>query len=203
MPFYSAIVSINCTRKVDCLPHQDDPSCWLMLPMPQWDMQLWFALLNPDMRRYDLEGYLLGRLIVAATEVDMPGLPPVYHVETWLGPSAPRDCLEIAEEELGLDYAFEGALRAWNNSGFNEPGKKYCSQMAGDIIQPVMDGLMRLNPAMLLVLAARLGLSLPKFAGGPIKLNDGDLDFLDSLHDNRGVATGTVQEFKAALGAGT
>jgi hypothetical protein len=187
MPFYSAIAEIDIVRKTDALENQGDPSRWLVVPVTA-AVALHFELLNPQSSE-------IGKIISALTE------SPVYHVETFIADTVAADeIIELAESRLGQPYDLEGALRAWNDSGYHTPRKEFCSGLAYEILSLVLQGLQPYpNPWRLLhQVTGMLGLPAPKLSAAGAAVGDAELQYLDSLSPDR-VATGVVQEIMARL----
>ena len=188
MPFYSAIAGSDVVRKADALMYQDDPAHWLVVSAMA-DVAVYFELLSEETDP-------LGRMISALTS------SATYHVEMWLGPSAPSVLVSFAESKLGEPYDYEGALKAWDDSGYHTPNREFCSGLAYELLTLVpIEGLQPYpNPGKLLSqLPAMLGQPQPKLATRDVALNDADLDYLQQLVAAGKLATGRMQEVLAAL----
>ena len=190
--FYSAHCEIDCCTKLAGLIRQGDTAFWRVVPIRGYglDLQCHFALLNEQTGP-------LGRIIAALTG------SPSYHVETYLGDNAPAEVREIAEAGLGRPYDYEGALRAWNDSGFHTPGREFCSGWAAEILGPEVQGLSPYpNPGKLMLdLAAMQGVTLPEIPKLDVRIGDKDTEYLYWLRDQGHIATGVLQETLLAFEA--
>ena len=182
--FFSSMTDVGC-RKVDALDRPDDLSRWIVVPVVPGEIALYFALLNSDTGPF-------GMIISALTQSS------VVHVETRIDVET-SDEWQFAESRLGLKYDFEGALRAWNDSGYHTQGKEFCSGLAYEILNPIIPGLQAYPcPGRLLMqVASILGMTMPKMSA-PAEVSEDDLDWLMNLPTDQ-VATGTKQEIMAVL----
>jgi len=189
MPFFSAIADLDLVRKTDALDHQGDPAWWRVVPVTT-GVVLHFALLNEHTCP-------MGRIICALTG------SPYFHCETWLdGDTAPLHVIHAAEDMLGQCYDYEGALRAWDNSGFHTAGKWWCSEVGAALVGMILPCLFAYpNPGKLFTdVSAALGNPQPMLAAPRIEIGDADYAHLESLAPAK-IATGTAQEIMAVLQA--
>ena len=187
--FYSATPELG-ARKTAVLNNQGDPSFWLVVRVSN-EIVLLFALLNEQTGP-------LGRIISALTK------SAVYHVETWLANGASGAVVQAAEMPVDRRYKYdtEGALKAWDDSGYHTIGEEFCSGFSYEILRNVMAGLQPYpNPGRLLgQVPAMLGQPVPKLAVPAVELTDADFDYLASLAPHE-IATGTCQQLMEVLGA--
>ena len=183
--FYSATPELG-VRKIDVLNRQDDPSCWVVVPVAP-GVALYFAILNEQTGS-------LGRIIAALTG------SPAYHVETWLDDPYSSKMSDFAESRLGEPYDFEGALLAWKDTGFHVQGHEFCSGFAYEILKQILQGLQPYpNPGKLLSqVPAMVGLPTPRLSMPTIEIGDIEYDYLQSLVPDK-IATGTIQEVAERL----
>jgi hypothetical protein len=187
VPFYSAIAEQEVTRVIPSLANQGDPAYWHVVPVVP-GVELHFALLNPDTGP-------MGRIIAALTG------SPSYHVETWIEDDAPATVQAIARAGLGLPYDWDGALLAYQNTGYHTAHREFCSGWAWEMLQPVLHGLQPYpNPGKLMLdVAAMTGQRLALPPVPPVSIGQADLDYLDQLHDAGKIACGIQQQVLAAL----
>lgn len=182
--FYSADLERG-SRRIDDLPHQDDPDYWYPVPITTGvELRFLIEASNP-----------LERIIQVLTA------SKACHVETAIDTSlAAAATIELAESKLGMPYDVEGALASWKDSGYHTVGHEYCSGMAYEILTPILQGLEKYpNPGRLLLqVTGMTGQTMPKLDAPPAKVNDADMDWLQSLVPER-IATGTFQEVIACL----
>jgi hypothetical protein len=190
--FYSALGGLDIVRKTDKLDHQCDPAYWIVVKVAE-GVALHTAIVNPD----PTFTTPLDRVIAAATQ----GM--AFHSEVELTDNASTVLVDIAESYLGQHYDHEGALRAWDNSGWHATGKQWCSGLACLILQPLLPGLLQwLNPTSLVYqVCSWLGLNRPKLGSSAVQVGDAEEEYLQSLVPEK-ISTGTMQELLTVCGHG-
>lgn len=192
--FYSSIAQLDAVRKVDSLNLDN----YHVVPVSP-GIAACFEVVNDQSDE-------LGKIIAAAEKISNPLAFPVCHMELRIDDDAEFGVIARAEleKELGKPYSYEGALRAWNDSGWHKDGEWWCDAVGGYGLQftdPMFSGLnIWVNPStMLRQLIGILRLPMPKFAApAGVEIGEKELVWLDDLTPEQ-CSTGTKQEMREML----